>query len=1117
MPLETSTLEIIANGGLAEDVNPRVLQPGSWIALENVAPGRGGEFAKRKGSFALDSYLPDQDYVIDDAQNSCALHVGVHGGGPFCLHVSPQDGENEVAGGQFGAPPFLAVYTANGAWVAKDDVSPFLIGRAVGLRGHQDFVGYGVVQVGARTYVVGVPTVLETGIELPIIVRGFDSVTGAVVQDDVVVGYVSSAYPFQLGFSIRTMGTSSGRVAICYCTPLDGYVDSGILLTLYEPSDGTFGTATMVASRTGNSCPSISRSPSGGGVYETIAVAYGDGDTLRVREWQIGSLTSGSFVTTWDTVEDGPIEQLELSVREAENDLYVSYTVGDGPAWAGKTRTVALHETAPNDWDPKWGVVTIDSSHRWNFLTHGVTRHYVVTIGRDPSGTISDPSLVYVFQSTLDGTSVSSERLIGELVPMARPAEWRGKLYLPTIARGDGAGGSPYVGALVHLRTAQSPHVQSSEPGQLVGTFGVGDVGTPNFASFKGVNYCAPLTTGGFQFATPVMNGINQSAVDLVQVETPDRTWLVPTFSAQGLTILPGALTSYFDGQSVCELGFLEAPVIVGAVTVTTELTPHVATGTYIYTCVWEYYDAVGLLHYSQPSPLFSFDVVGENADYVKLTIATDRIGRRASDLDGERRPVRLVVYRTKVGQSGPLYRLTSPTIERITGEPRYGDYVVNERYVETIDFWDDVSDVEIDDREFGFFPFDASGSVDGRLNSDPPPPSRFGLAHKSRVWLVSGDNPREVWFSQIMESGFAPMFSRVNRFYLSDTTEEIVALAPLADRVLIFTRSRIYAVDGDGPDNRGNGIPFREPYPFSLTVGCVSRKSVVSTVDGVAFLHGPRSAISGFQGDGQALYLVSQDLQIRRISGPVEDTLAAHPDVRWSLHVPERGWVLWGLDYSYYEDQEREATTLLWSYWTGSWSVWRTPGYRSASAAVWHESLVTSLTTDQYDAAYPRGSVYLENGYADPVTYPEGAEGPTPQWITMKVVTPWIHAGAVASYSRTRRVQVFGEATDPDADCALRVRLRYGQRDTIGSEYVFPIAEDSHRGHPLVRLEVIPGAQKSAAIQIEITDERRVPEDSPGPGVAISAISLAIAGKRGLARATSTSRGRSTPDSGTT
>lgn len=49
MTLESVVLEIVANGGLAEDVNPRVLQQGSWLTLDNVAIDKGGAFRKRQG------------------------------------------------------------------------------------------------------------------------------------------------------------------------------------------------------------------------------------------------------------------------------------------------------------------------------------------------------------------------------------------------------------------------------------------------------------------------------------------------------------------------------------------------------------------------------------------------------------------------------------------------------------------------------------------------------------------------------------------------------------------------------------------------------------------------------------------------------------------------------------------------------------------------------------------------------------------------------------------------------------------------------------------------------------------------------------------------------------
>lgn len=1096
MPLESTLLEIVASGGLAEDVNPRVLQPGSWLALENVAPDKTGAFRKRNGYSALETYVePDTDYVISYAANSCPLHVGVAGGGPFVLQVSPQDGENGLAGGQSLAPPFIATLNAQQQWVAKDDVPPFVVKREVGLRAHQDFVGWGVAYAGNAKYTVGVLAVLQAGVILPIILRGVDTRNGAVVQDDIVIGYINSSFAFSLGYTVRVMATSS-RVVVVYPIPATG-TNSGLVITSYNVNTQTFGTATMVASRTGTSLPSICSYPGGGNVFETIVVAYGDGSTLRVREWLIGSETLGSFVTSYALAQPNPIDDVEVCIHREANDLFVSYTLDKGDG-LGETRSLCLHESAPYTWALKWGVSVLDAEHRWNFLTNGYASGYLVTVGRDPSGTISVASLIYCSQTALSGTSISTEKLVGALVPVARPFAWAGKLYLPTIARGDGVGGSPFVGAIVHLRVTTPGHVQGSEPAPLVGTFAVGDFGTPNFTTFHGCNFSSH-PYGLISFAAPVLNGIDQSAIDVVNVLTPTNTWLTPTTEAQGLVVIPGALTSFFDGQSVFEAGFVEAPVINGIVNTITEAAT-VLAGNYVYTAVWEYYDALGLLHYSQPSPLVRHTVPPGGAAHVDLTILTDRMGRRARVLDGERRPVRLVVYRTKAGQDGPFYRLMSPTMEKNTGFPRYNDYVVNERYLNEITFEDTTIDAQIDARDYGFFPFDAAGTVAGRLNSDPPPPSTFALNHKNRLWIVSGDKSREVWFSQLMESGFAPMFSNVNRIYLSDTTEEITGLAALADRVLIFTQSRIYAVDGDGPDNRGNGIPFRDPYPFSLEVGCTIPKSLVSTNDGVLFAHAPTNTIGFADTADVAIYMIGADLQVRRISGPIADTLAKRPAIVCAFHMASRGWVVWGTDRAIFEGDTDEAIHLIWSYWTNQWVKWRTDYWRVSSGTVWRGKHLMAVVKDSEAVNQLVGTVYAENGWEDP---PGPGGG---QWITMKLQTPWIRPGAIQGYGRTRRVQVLAEV-DGEDECNLAISLAHDHEEAAWQTATFPIAADSHRGFPIVHAEARVARQKAMAVRVTITDTQKNVE-SFGSGVTVSAVTLEIAGKTGLAKLSKANKG---------
>lgn len=1115
-PLESTILELVASGSLAEDVNPRVLQPGSWLALENVQLRKGGVFRKRDGSEPLAAWVPDGNYVVDDAFHTKPLHLGVVGDVPYGLFVSGQDGEQGLSSGQNFAPPFLAVLGDQYRWIAKDDVSPFVIRRGVGLRSHQDFLGQGMVDDGTFTTIVGVLATFDAGDMCPIVARVLSSKTGAVLVDDVVIGWVNNSFSFSLGYSIRVSKMNTQHVAVVYCGEGDADNTSSILLTRFDPQTAEFGTTVMVSSRAGTSCPSLAAA-----LYTSanpeILVAYGDGSTLRVRKWISTSPTTGGFVLDFAQV-DSEIRELEAVTHAPLGDVYVVFTVKTGEA-SGKTKSLALHYvyTPSAAVSLKWGVAIVDDDHPWSFLTCGFSSGLFTSVGRDPSGAISVDSLVYAHQAGLNGTQLSTERLVGSFVPAARPVAVNGKLYLPTIARGDGIGGPPYSGAIVHLRSVSpgSSHPEYGSPAALVGTYAVGEWGTPKFTVLHGVNYCAQPEGLDFSFAFPCQNGVEQSAVDICSVTVATQFWQANSTQVQGLAIFPGALTSYFDGESLCELGFLEAPSILD--TETTGTGPGIEVGDYLYTAVWEYYDARGLLHYSQPSAAVKHTVSSE-ATVVAITVATDRIGRRDGPLDGEMRPVRLVVYRTKKNQSGPFFRLTSPTIEKNTGVTEYDDVVVNNRYLNTIVFQDTTTDAQIDERGYGYFPFDLSGNLDGRLDDDPPPPSLYALAHKSRLWLVSGDNSREVWFSKLIRDGYAPCFSSQFRIFLSDTTEEITGLAPLDDRVLIFTRSRIYAIDGDGPDDRGNGVPFREPYLFSSVVGCSMPMSIVATNDGVMWASAPRRFPGNDDVMDVAMYFVDRSLQVQRISAPIEDTLSVWNEVRAAVHLPQRGLVLWGVERRFYEGEDRVGRLAVWSYWTKQWSIWTTPTWSIASLTEWRGKILYGWTTlnhpssEGWNEVWRLGKVFAEGGAYDPAAggLGDGSDGVPPQWVTMRVQTPWVRPGAVTGYARTRRVHVLGEARR-NSDTMLTVRVETDHREEGYTEVSFPIFSDTHRGFPLVRAEVIPAAQKGSAFRVTVSDAPREGEGYyfTGPGIDLSAISLEVAGKRGLGKLASTNRGR--------
>ena len=75
----------------------------------------------------------------------------------------------------------------------------------------------------------------------------------------------------------------------------------------------------------------------------------------------------------------------------------------------------------------------------------------------------------------------------------------------------------------------------------------------------------------------------------------------------------------------------------------------------------------------------------------------------------------------------------------------------------------------------------------------------------------------------------------------------------------MIFTKTRIYVVEGDGPLDTGAGS-FVGPNLISSAFGCIERRSVISTSRGVYFL-----AACG-------LCLLDRGLSVQVVGDPVRD-----------------------------------------------------------------------------------------------------------------------------------------------------------------------------------------------------------------------------------------------------
>jgi len=125
--------------------------------------------------------------------------------------------------------------------------------------------------------------------------------------------------------------------------------------------------------------------------------------------------------------------------------------------------------------------------------------------------------------------------------------------------------------------------------------------------------------------------------------------------------------------------------------------------------------------------------------------------------------------------------------------------------------------------------------TASGELPNDPPPPCRVVASWRDRVFIADSEADGEIWPSKEIVAGKGPEFSEGLLFSLPGGTGPVTAMCPLDHNwFLIFQADSIWAIQGDGPDETGNGA--YEPLRIIGNRGTTAPGSVVSTSRGVFF-----------------------------------------------------------------------------------------------------------------------------------------------------------------------------------------------------------------------------------------------------------------------------------------
>jgi hypothetical protein len=310
-----------------------------------------------------------------------------------------------------------------------------------------------------------------------------------------------------------------------------------------------------------------------------------------------------------------------------------------------------------------------------------------------------------------------------------------------------------------------------------------------------------------------------------------DRCELGPT-----KTVCGGGYVGDFDGRFQ-ELNFHIFPEEIG----TDEIGGGLGQTTYNYRAHYEWMDRKGQIHRSAVSPIYSFTTVGApGTTGVRHWVPCihkgeiDKLeGPTASP--GKTHTTRISVFRE---WTDGLYH----KIGQVTGT----DNDITVAYIQINDQVLDVSANEILYTEGGI------------LEDYGPPETRICAVRQNRAFIVPEEDRELIWYSKAKVEGLGVQFSP---FLTRRITAggEIIALAELDEKIIVFKRNEIHAFSGRGPDPTGQGPQFTETFRITTDVGCRDRRTVVQMDKGIIF-----QSLKG-------IYLLTRGLDVQYIGAEVE------------------------------------------------------------------------------------------------------------------------------------------------------------------------------------------------------------------------------------------------------
>jgi hypothetical protein len=456
---------------------------------------------------------------------------------------------------------------------------------------------------------------------------------------------------------------------------------------------------------------------------------------------------------------------------------------------------------------------------------------------------------------------------------------------------------------------------------------------------------------------TYVPQGVGIDVVHVLFKALPDTTTGAPREAIDSL-FTPGGTVGQFDGRTYCEAGFAyypEQPAITpaggGSLT---------AAATYYYALVYRWIDNNGRTWRSKPSPITS-QAMGANT---KNTLACPTL--RLADRDD----IAIEIYRGGANDNVTL---------ALAGT------VVNDPTVDSVNFVDTFADTTVAAGERLY----TNGAVgNAPLGADGIPGSPVVAIGAGRAWIISNDNPYEVWPSNKFIPGQGWRFSESNKLILNDSLGPAIAVGFLpSGTAVIFKATAYYLVSGDGPNQAGNGGSFSVSQPV-IGAGTTNPRSILETPSGIEFQMPSAPA--------RQWYRVNTAQNLEYIGSPIE-RYAVIPGTPNLLPIVGTAFVSSTGETRYFTSTSNtgDVKTLVHDTITDTWMVDTSPFNAGAQNAA---------------CAYAKGAAVAVGStvYVDETTL-SGFDGGN-QFVVVDT-TPWIKGADLDGYAMFVRARGVGES----------------------------------------------------------------------------------------------------------